>query len=71
MVKYHGILFTKSMSMIFIPNFVFSQIRDIKHTDRNFHYVTCVMPQGLDLGVLGGQKLEHGDLRWRPIHCAF
>ena len=29
------------------------------------------MPQGLDLGVLGGQKLERGDLRWGPIDYAF
>ena len=34
--------------------FVFSQIKDIKHIDRNFHSVTWVMPQGWDLGVLGG-----------------
>ena len=30
----------KSISNNFIPNFVFSQIKDIKHIDHNFHSVT-------------------------------
>ena len=28
-------------------------------------------PRSGDLGMLGGQKLERGDSRWRPIECAF
>ena len=36
---------------------VFSQIKDRKHIEYNFHSVAGVMPQGRDLGVLGGQKL--------------
>ena len=34
--------------------FVFSQMKDIKHIRRDFHSVAWVMPQGWDLGVLGG-----------------
>ena len=44
--------------------------KDIKHIDQNFLSVAWVMPQGWDLErrvVLVGQKLERGDLRWRPI----
>ena len=33
---------------------VFSQIKDLKHIQQNFHSVTWVTPQGWDLGVLGG-----------------
>ena len=36
---------------------VFSQIKDKKHIEQNFRSVAGVMPQGWDLGVLGGQKL--------------
>ena len=31
----------------------FSQVNDIKHINENFHSVTYVMPQELDLGLLG------------------
>ena len=52
-VKYHSI--TKSISKIFKPNFVcLLTNEDIKHLRRDFHSVTCVMPQGWDLGVLWG-----------------
>ena len=34
------ISFTKSISKIFIPNFVFSQIKDINLIDRHFHSVS-------------------------------
>ena len=37
---------------------VFSQIKDIKHIRRYFHWVPWVMPKGLGLGVLGGQKFN-------------
>ena len=50
---------------------MFSQIKDMKHIQQNFHSVTWVIPQGWDLGVLWGQKLERGDLRWRHIDCTF
>ena len=33
-----------SISKIFIPNFVFSQIKDRKHIEQNFHSVARVMP---------------------------
>ena len=33
---------------------MFSQIKDRKHIEYNFHSVVGVMPQGWDLGVLGG-----------------
>ena len=35
---------------------VFSQMKDRKHIQRNFHLVAWVMPQGLDFGMLGSQK---------------
>ena len=50
--------------------FVFSQIKDRKHIEHNFHSVAWIMPHGRDLGVLECQKLYRGDLRWRPIDCA-
>ena len=36
--------------------FAFLQIKDRKHIEQNFHSVAGVMPQGWDLGVLGGVK---------------
>ena len=33
---------------------MFSQIKDRKQIEYNFHSVVGVMPQGWDLGVLGG-----------------
>ena len=41
----------KSISKIFKPNFVLSQIKDIKYIRRDFHSVPWVMPQGLRLGA--------------------
>ena len=41
-------------SNIFKPNFVFSQMQDIKLIRRYFHSFALVMPQGSDLGVQGG-----------------
>ena len=38
---------------------MFSQIKDIKHIERDFHLVAWVMPQG----VLGGQKFKFSE------HC--
>ena len=59
-VKYHLISITKSISKIFIPNFVwFSQMKDTKHIRQDFHSVAWVMPRGGTLGCWGcpgGQK---------------
>ena len=60
-----------SISKIIIPNFVRVLTNKRKYFEQNFYSVAGVTPQGWDLGVLGGQKLEHGDLQWRPIDCAF
>ena len=35
----------------------FSQIKDIKHIERNFHSVPWVMPQGWELGGAGGSNI--------------
>ena len=46
-------------------------IKDMKHIkrhERNFHFVASVLPQGWDLGVLGGQKIifyEHGHVAYQ------
>ena len=54
MVKYHLILITKSISKIFIPNFVFVLTNERYETyQTGFHSVALVMPQGRDLGCLG------------------
>ena len=37
---------------------VFLQMKDIKQIRRDFHSVPWAMPQGLRLGVLGGQKFN-------------
>ena len=52
--------FIQSQFQIFLNQTlrVFSQMRDIKHIRQDFHLLTWVMPQGWDLGVLGGQKLN-------------
>ena len=40
-------------------------MKDIKHIRQDFHWVTWVMPQGWDLGVLEGQKLNFLNIvRW-------
>ena len=36
--------------------FVFSQMKDIKHIRRDFHWVPWVLPKGLGLRGAGGQK---------------
>ena len=36
--------------------FAFLQLKDRKHIEQNFHSAAGVMPQGWDLGVLGGSK---------------
>ena len=40
---------------------VFSQIKDRKHIEHNFHPVAGVMPHGWDLGVL---EVGGGTLGW-------
>ena len=38
---------------------MFSQIKDRKHTEHNFHSVARVMPRGWDLWVLGGGGVKN------------
>ena len=47
-----------SISKIFIPNSlcVFSQIKDRKHIEQNFHLVARVMPWDGSCGCQGGVK---------------
>ena len=53
-VKYHLISITKSISKIFIPNFVFVLTNErYKTYETGFNSVAWVMPQGSDLGALG------------------
>ena len=49
----------------------FLQIKIRKHIEKIFHSVAGFMPQEWDLGCWVGQRLKLGDLRWRPIDCAF
>ena len=39
---------------------MFSQIKDRKHIEQNFHSVAGVMPQGWDLGCWGSKALAWG-----------
>ena len=53
-VNYHLISFTRSISKIFIPNFVCVLPNNIfKTCQTEFSSVACVMPQGCYLGALG------------------
>ena len=53
-VNYHLIPITKSISKIFIPNFVCVLTNeDTKHIRQDLHSVPWVMPQGWDFGALG------------------
>ena len=48
---------TKSISKIFIPNFVcVLKMKDTKHIRWDFYTVSLVMPQGWDFGALGHIK---------------
>ena len=51
-----------SISKTFIPIFlcVFSQIKDRKHIEQNFHSVAKVMPRGGTEGCLGSQNFTVG-----------
>ena len=60
-----------SILKIFMPTLKRVLTNKRKYIEQNFDSVAGVMPKGWDLGVLGGQKLLRGDLRWRPIDCAF
>ena len=48
-MKFH--LQSQFQRFVYQTLFVFTQIKDIKHIDQNFHSVTWVMPQEWDLGV--------------------
>ena len=57
-VKYHYISITKSISFFLNQTLcVFSQMKDIKHIRRDFHWAPCVMPKGLGLGGTGVKNL--------------
>ena len=47
---------------------IFSQMKDIKHIRRDFHWATWVMPKDLGLGGTGGQKFnflnKHGHVAY-------
>ena len=73
-VKYHLISITKSISKIFIPNFVCVLTNERYKT---YHSVSWVMPQRWDFGVLGvprgrdkarGQLGRNGRPRGQKIH---
>ena len=50
-VKYHDISSTKSISKIFIPNFVFSQIKYIKHIPNGPESSLCDMGHAAGVGL--------------------
>ena len=52
---------------------VFSQIKDRKHIEQNFHSFAGVMPQGWDLGVLGVKNFRVGICDGAPstAHSSF
>ena len=70
-VKYHLISITKSISKIFIPNFVCVLTNEDKnYIRRDFHYVAWVMPQGWDFGALGVPRwsiffFKHGHVAYQ------
>ena len=72
-VKY-DISYTASISKIFIPNFVFSQTKYIKHITYRPDFSLCdpghAAEVGLGMGGGGGRKLERGALCLCPIDCA-
>ena len=58
-VKYHYISITKSIQFFLNQTLcVFSQMKDIEHIRRDFHWAPWVMPKGLGLGGTGGQKIN-------------
>ena len=46
---------------------MFSQIKDIKHIQRDFYSVAWFMPQGVDLGMLGSKIkfFEYGHVAYQ------
>ena len=54
--KFHLISITKSISKIFISNFVFSQMEYTKYIGQDFYSVYWVMPQGWDFVGPGGAQ---------------
>ena len=64
-----------SISKIFIPNSlcVFSQIKDRKHIEQNFHSVTRVMPQDGTVGARGVKNFSVGICDGAPstAHSSF
>ena len=69
-VKYHLISITKSITKIFIPNFVCVLTNErYKTYQTGFYSVAWVMPQGWDFGVLGAQVVnfffKHGHVAYQ------
>ena len=62
---------TKSISKILIPNFVCVLTHEKYKTYQNGFSFCRLGHAPLTLGCWVGQKLQHGDLRWGPIDCAF
>ena len=54
-IKFH--LQSQFERLLYRTFYVFSQIKDIKHTEQDFHLVAWVMPQGRDW-VLEGSKVK-------------
>ena len=50
-VKYH--LQSQFQRFLYQTLFLFSQMKDTKHSRQDFNSVAWVMPQGWDLGALG------------------
>ena len=63
-IKYHSVSITKFSYQNLC---LFSQIKDIKHIKQDFNSVAWVVPQGRDLGVLGGQFFfsKHGHVAYQ------
>ena len=64
-VKYHLISITKSISKIFIPNFVFV-LTNVKYKtyQTGFDFCAWVMPQGSDWGAGGAEESKKNTHRY-------
>ena len=50
---------------------MFSQIKDIKHIEKEFTFCHLVHAPWLGLRGAGGSKIIALGLRWHPINCTF
>ena len=71
-VNFKSMNFGNHVNFIFLYQTlcVFSQIKDRKHIEQNFHSDAGIMHQEWDLGVLGVKSLTWG-FAMAPIDCAF